>query len=416
MVPLKVLSVSISDGGGGAAIGAYRLHQGLRRSGVQSEMLVLRKVTKDPSVHRLSSHLNLWGRMQRRAGDLFLRRDLRMHPRKRKSGHWSLNLYPYPMAAVINSFAADIVHLHWVGDNFLPIRELRKIRAPIIWTLRDMWAFTGGCHYAGNCVNFREGCGNCPQLVGAAADDISARVNREKQHAWSKSPLTIVAISTWLADCARQSSLLKNRRIEVIGNPIDPTAFKPLDRVVARSAFNLPPEKKLILFGAVGGISDPRKGFAHLREALEDVTDSQELELVTFGAEAPEDLALDLPCHQIGRLQDEVSLSLLYSACDVYVLPTLQEALGKTLMEALACGTPCVTFDGSGASDVVQHQQSGYVARSGDSLDLFTGIEWVLAQSWSRQGLHEGIVERYGVEGICEQYVRLYRSVLGENR
>ena len=380
---------------------------------MQSEMLVWRKVSDDPTVHRLSSRLNLGARALRRLGALRLRRDLKIYPRKRESGHWSFNLYYYPMAAVINSFAADIVHLHWVGDNFLPIREVPKIRAPIVWTLRDMWAFTGGCHYADDCLNYRDGCGNCPQLRYGARRDISWRVNRRKQRSWSRRPLTIVALSEWLAECALQSTLFKDKRIEVIGNPIDPQAFKPLDRFDARRAFNLPQEKRLILFGAVGGTGDPRKGYAYLQAALHNVSDSRALEVVTFGSDSQEDLALALPSHQIGRLQDEVSLSLLYSACDVYVLPTLQEAQGKTLMEALACGTPCVTFDGSGASDVVQHRENGYLARSKDSADLLTGIEWVLAQSWSRQALHEGIVDRYGVEHICERYILLYRSVLG---
>ena len=325
-----------------------------------------------------------------------------------------MNQFGYPMADVINAFAADIVHLHWVGDNFLPIAELAKIEAPIVWTLRDMWPFTGGCHYAGDCDKYRGGCGNCPQLVTGAADDISAHVSRQKQRAWSNVPMTLVCISRWLADCARESALLKDQRIEVIGNPIDTTIFKPLDKALARRAFNLPGDKKLVLFGAVGGASDRRKGFSYLAEALDAVADEANIEVVLFGAEQDQDLQLGLPTHQVGRLTDEVSLSLLYSACDVYVLPTLQEALGNTLLEALACGTPCVTFAGSGATDIVQHQVSGYAARLKDSADLMRGIDWVLAQSWSRQELHQSVAKRYGESVISAQYIRLYRSLLGD--
>ena len=121
-----------------------------------------------------------------------------------------------------------------------------------------------------------------------------------------------------------------------------------------------------------------------------------------------------MPSHQVGRLQDEVSLSLLYSACDVYVLPTVQEALGNTLIEALASGTPCVTFAGSGASDIVLHQQNGYVARLKDSADLLAGIEWVLAQQWSPTELHREIIARYGEGQIAGQYIHLYQSLLGD--
>ena len=409
---MKVLHLSISDGGGGAAMGAYRLHCGLRQAGVESEMLVLRKVTEDPSVHRLSDRLNRWERAQRRLAERRHQRRLGGFPRVMGSGHWSLNLFNYPIASVINSFGSDIVQLHWVGDNFLPIGQLAKIRAPIVWTLRDMWAFSGGCHYAGDCVNYQVACGNCPQLVTSSANDISARVHSRKRRAWSSLPLTIVTISEWLADCARTSSILGDRRIEIIGNPIDPRVFKPLDREVSRRAFNLPLDKKLILFGAIGGTSDRRKGFRYLAGALGKLNKEEPVELVVFGSARKEAIDVGLPAHQVGRLQDEVSLSALYSACDIYAHPATQEALGKTLMEALACGTPCVTFVGTGPNDMVEHQVDGYLARMKDRADLAAGIEWTLAQTWAREALQARILARYGVEHISEQYIRLYDSLV----
>ncbi len=377
-------------------------------------MLVLRKVTEDPSVHRLSDALNRWERAQRRLAERRHQRRLSGVPRAPGSGHWSLNQFSYSIADAINAFAADIVQLHWVGDNFLPIGQLARIRAPIVWTLRDMWAFSGGCHYAGDCLQYRAHCGDCPQLVKASAGDISARVQAEKRRAWSGLPLTIVTISEWLADCARASSLLGDRRIEVIGNPIDSRVFKPLDRAAARQAFNLPLGKQLILFGAIGGTSDPRKGFPYLAEALTMLPNDGRSELVLFGSARYEEIDVGRPVHQVGRLHDEISLSALYSACDVYVHPATQEALGKTLMEALACGTPCVAFAGTGPDDMVAHRLDGYLARMKDSADLAAGLEWTLAQSWSREALHRRIVARYGVERISEQYVRLYESLASD--
>ena len=226
--------------------------------------------------------------------------------------------------------------------------------------------------------------------------------------------MTAVALSNWLADCARDSVLFKDKRVEVIGNPIDPKLYKPLDRAESRRAFNLPLDKQLILFGAVGGTSDKRKGFRYLRKALEGIS-AKDVELVIFGSPQREELKLGITTHQVGRLQDDVSLSLLYSAADVYVLPTLQEALGNTLVEALACGTPCVTFAGSGAADVVRHRRTGYVARLRDSADLLAGIEWVLAQSWSRDELHDCIIARYGSGQVASQAIKLYQSLLGDN-
>ena len=178
---MKVLFVSESDRIGGAAIATHRLHTALRQEGVDSEMLVLRKVTADPTVHRLASYLNRWRRIPRRLGAARHRSLLAKNPRTDDGGYWSLNLFGYPIADVINSFGADIVHLNWVGDNYLPIGEVAKIKSPIVWTLHDMWAFTGGCHYAGDCIGYRNSCGNCPQLLAAAVDDLSVRVMRDKR-------------------------------------------------------------------------------------------------------------------------------------------------------------------------------------------------------------------------------------------
>lgn len=411
---MRVLSVSATDRAGGAGIGAYRLHQSLQRAGVHSEMLVLYKVTADPAVHRLMPHLNRWGRSRRRLAERRHNQRLRTNPRRPEAGYWSLNQFSYPIAESINAFGADVVHLHWIGDNYLPIGEVAKISAPVVWTLRDMWSFTGGCHYAGDCGQYREGCGRCPQLAAGSVGDISAKVNREKRGAWSNLPLTIVCLSQWLADCARESAIFKDRRIEVIGNPIDPQVFKPLDRRVARRAFNLPSDKKLILFGAIGGTGDRRKGFRYLRDALRAIKSESGVDLVVFGGENEQDLGTDLLTHHIGRLEDEASLCLLYSACDIYVLPSVQDTFPKTVIEALASGTPCVTFDGSGPADLIRHQQNGYVARLRDVGDLLAGIEWVLSRSWSAEELHCDIIARYGERQIAARYLRVYRSLLGD--
>lgn len=411
---MKVLHVATSDRSGGAAIAAYRLHQALRRAGVESEMLVLRKVTADPTVHRLATFLNRWGRARRRLAEYRHHRRLTRNPRLAESGHWSLNQFSYPVAEAINAFGAQIVHLHWLGDNFIPIGEIAKIKVPIVWTLHDMWALTGGCHYTGDCSRFSASCGNCPQLATRVANDISHFVSSEKQRAWSRTPMVIVCQSRWLAQCARSSAVIKDKRIEVIGNPLDPNIFKPLDKAAARQAFNLPAGKQLILFGAIGGTRDPRKGYACLHDALAGISGDSRAELVVFGGEYPLDLQLPLPVHQVGQLRDEISLSLLYGACDVYVLPTLQEAFGNTLAEALACGAPCVTFDGSGAVDIVRHQQNGYVAKLRDSVDLLRGIKWTLEQTWSREQLHEDIITRYGDEQVAQQVIALYHSLPGK--
>lgn len=414
---MNVLTVAATDRIGGAGIAAYRTHRALLEAGIAAEMLVWRKTTADPSVHPLATRLSLLARAQRKFAARRHRSLLESHPRLGGGAYWSLNLVGYPVASVINGFDADIVHLHWVADNYVPIQQLASIRAPLVWTLHDMWAFSGGCHYAGDCRRFAETCGDCPQLARPKPDDISARVNKQKRKAWAQVPLTVVCPSRWLADCARQSAVLRNKRIEVIANPIDTRAFKPLDRREARYAFNLPLDKKLVLFGADAGTADPRKGFAYLREALSGIAERAGVELVIFGAGNEDNdsaIDFDVPMRRTGKLHDSVSLNLLYSACDVFVLPTLQDNLPNTLMEALACGTPCVAFDAGGVGDLLQHQENGYLAQLADAADLRRGIEWSLAQEWWPQRIHQQAVERYGAGRISKQYVRLYQSILGD--
>lgn len=414
---MKVLTVAATDRIGGAGIAAYRTHQALLDAGITAEMLVWRKTSSDPSVHRLATRLSLPARAGRKLAARRHQSLLESNPRLPGGAYWSLNLYGYAIAPVIKSFDADIAHLHWVGDNFLPIQQLASIKQPLVWTLHDMWAFTGGCHYAGDCMRFVETCGNCPQLVDGRRDDISARVNKQKRSAWAQLPLTLVCPSRWLADCAGQSAVLRNKRIEVIANPIDTRAFKPLDRREARVAFNLPLDKKLVLFGAADGTADPRKGFAYLREALSAFAESDGVELVIFGADNEDNggsIDLNAPMRRTGMLRDNVSLNLLYSACDVFVLPSLQDNLPNTLLEALACGTPCVAFDTGGIGDLLQHQENGYLAQLADAADLRRGIEWSLAQEWQPERIHQQVAERYAADRISEQYIKLYQSILGD--
>ena len=272
-----------------------------------------------------------------------------------------------------------------------------------------MWAFTGGCHYSGDCKAYQTGCGNCPQLITPQPNDISRQIIQQKIQTWSDHPMTIVCPSQWLADCVKDSQALGNKNVEVIPNGIDTTHFKPIDKTSARQAFNLPEDKKLVLFGAFGGTEDPRKGFTYLRDALKLLPEDSNIELVVFGSDQPEKLDVILPVHHIGRLQDNISMMLLYSACDVFVLPSSQDNLPNTLLESLACGTPCVAFNAGGVSDIIQHQENGYLAQFKDTDDLAQGIQWTLEQVFSAATIHQHIVEQYHLPTIAKRYIQLYQ-------
>jgi glycosyltransferase involved in cell wall biosynthesis len=313
----------------------------------------------------------------------------------------------------------DIVHLHWPGDGFTRVRTLARLNRPLVWTLHDMWAFTGGCHYSGGCMRYTDACGACPQLGSTRENDLSRNVWKRKRDDWRNLKLTIVTPSRWLAECVQRSSLFRDAVVHVIPNGIDTATFRPYERALARDIFRLPQERKLILFGALEADSDARKGFHYLHAAAAQLADDPALELVMFGNRRTPDESWPLPVHAIGVLDDDRLLALLYSACDVFVAPSQEDNLPNTVLEALACGTPCVAFNIGGLPDMITHQHNGYLATPFDEADLAAGIRFVLEDADHHHALaaaaRERAVEQFALDKIATRYRNLYETVLAQN-
>ena len=415
---MKILHLNTYDISGGAARAAYRIHKGLRGIGMDSKMLVQTKLSDDKTVIGTESKI--------KKGFAKLRPTLDSAAKKLFAGVSKTIFSPawLPFSDIpsqIKSIAPDIVHLHWICGGMLRIEDLTRINKPIIWTLHDMWAFTGGCHYSDDCGRFQQDCGNCPQLNRNTKNDLSRSILRRKKKAWEGLDITVVTPSNWLAECAKNSSLFKGRRIEVIHNGLALNLFNPIDKTIAREIWDLPIDKKLILFGAMSATSDRRKGFDLLYEGLKQlaVKWSDNTELVVFGSSEPENPPdFGLPVHYLGRLHDDVSLALLYSAADVMVVPSRQEAFGQTASESLPCGTPVVTFGATGLLDIVDHKLNGYLAKPFDTSDLAAGIDWVLSDENRHKELcikaREKAVACFDIEKVAGQYAELYRKSLNE--
>jgi glycosyltransferase involved in cell wall biosynthesis len=260
------------------------------------------------------------------------------------NGPFCAAFLPDRLSAQVAGTVPDIVHLHWVA-RMMRLETLQSLNVPIVWTMHDSWAFTGGCYLPSDCTRYEESCGNCPVLGSDRENDLSRRIWKRKLKAWHDLDLTIIAPSRWMAECAKASSLFRNTRVEVIPNGLDVQSYKPFDKHAAREHFSLPHDKKLILFGAKGATSDRNKGFYLYTEALREltvITKSDLVELVFFGSSEPDKLSdLGFKVHSLGWQNDDIKLAQLYSAADVFVLPSIQESLGYTVMEAMACGTPC---------------------------------------------------------------------------
>jgi len=327
--------------------------------------------------------------------------------------------------------------LHWVAGGMLRPADIPKLagkrRRPIVWTLRDMWPFTGGCHYAGECQAYQTVCGQCPALGSTKARDLAYQGWRNKQSALrnislTNISLTIVPLSHWLADCARQSSLFAHQSIQVIPNAVDTAVYRPIDQAIARDLLNLPKAKKLILFGALSPTADRRKGFRYLREALHQLAshpNHAHFEVVIFGADKPtKDPDMGLPATFLGRLHDDTTLALAYAAADVMVMPSIQDNFAKTTIEAMACGTPVVGFNSTGFKDCVVHKHNGYAATSFDAADLAKGIAWVLSegvgdaavdcnrQERLSQNARQTVEAKFSVTHQAKQYKRLYQQLI----
>lgn len=410
---MKILHLVAGELNGGAARGAYWLHTALRESGIDSRILGNARNTQGyehvESVTRTASG-KLKLAILRRIG----KAPVRLY-RGRQAVDFNTGFDGFDISRHPAYVTADLVHLHWV-NGLVGMRTLRKIQKPVLWTLRDMWPMTGGCHQSLGCERYRAACGKCPQLGSHRERDLSSLVISRKRKSLPQQ-LHVIGQSRWLSECARQSPLLGKFPIATIGNGIDTQAFTPSEKTVARQVLGLGEERKVILVGAQD-VASPYKGFDLFLESLEKL-DKDAVQVMLFGKQTvsiPE--SLGIPSTNLGFLADTISLRLAYSAADVFVAPSRADAFGKTLVEAMACGTPVVCFDATGPKDIVKHQIDGYRAEPFLAPDLASGIDWVLGrapddyqQLCDNARMHAE--RKFDSRVIAEQYAALYREMLG---
>jgi glycosyltransferase involved in cell wall biosynthesis len=411
---MKILLLNTSDLEGGAARAAYRLHKGLQKIGIPSQMLVQSKISDDNTV--ISPNSSLEQEMMH-LKTILEGLPLKFYPSRQRT-NYSLQWLPELISQKIEAIAPDIVNLHWINGGYLRLETIAKFNKPIVWTLHDMWAFTGGCHYTQDCDRYTQSCGACPQLNSKSDWDLSRWIWQRKKRAWKNLNLTIVTPSQWLAKCAQSSPLLVKSRIEVIPNGLDLNVYKPVDKSLAKNLLGLPDNKRIILFGSLWATSDLRKGFHLLLPALQQLSklpNSDNIEIAIFGASRPKDPPdFGFKTHYLGRLNDDLSLSLLYAAVDVFVAPSLQDNLPNTVMEALACATPCVAFKIGGMSDLIEHQQNGYLAQPFITEDFAGGIAWILENSERYGKLCKRAREKAEREFSIELQANRYKTLFHE--
>ena len=411
---MKIIIVNFSDKKGGASRAAKRLHDALLGEQVDSTMFVLDKNGDEFTIITPQNYTRkITAKIQTILNPLPLRN-------KKIESPFSVSFSPsFNIVNAINKQKADIVHLHWVNAGMLRIEDLAKINAPIVWSLHDMWPFTGGCHYADSCELYKENCGTCPVLNSAKENDLSRSIFKRKNKTYSKiTNLTIVGLSNWLQGCAKSSTLFKNRTIVNLPNPINTKIYKPIDKEKARAFFGLTNEKKYILFGAMFATSDVRKGFKKLKDAF-DFLENKQIELLVFGSEKPEkEQNFGFKTHYLGKINEDSKLKKLYNAANVMVVPSLQENLSNVIMESLSCATPVVAFNIGGNKDLINHKKNGYLAEPLNSKDLALGIDWVLNSKdtdFLSKSARLKVLENFDNSVVAKKYKSLYGEIINKS-
>jgi len=409
---MNILIVNTSDIHGGAAIAAFRLMNALLREGENVKMLVRDKQSDHTAViaagSKLQNRLNFY--LER--GVIFLRNGFtKQHLFDISIANRGLSITDLPAFR-----EADVIHLHWINQGMLSLDEIGRIIASgrkIVWTMHDMWPFTGICHHAAGCNRYERSCGECPWLRSPSRNDLSRQLFLAKQAVYARGGIRFVACSNWLRELAAKSPLTAGHQVVSIPNPIDTAVYTPMDKREARHRLNLPEDKKIVLFAAVKA-SDRRKGMDYLVEASRIMAQQHDDILFLIAGNDGEELGkhLSLPARSLGYVAPQ-DMPGVYNAADLFVTPSLQENLPNTIMEAMACGTPCVGFHTGGIPEMISHGTNGYVAAYRAADDLAEGILRILfgndAGLFSSEARRK-VVEEYSQEKIAQRYRQLYAN------
>ena len=424
---MRVLIVNTSERTGGAAVAAHRLMDALNNHGIKATMLVGDRTGGTPQTSSLTV-VSLKGRWRQQWHFLWERLVIFLHLHLRKKHLFELDIANAGTDITrLRVFQeADVIHLHWINQGLLSLDGIRKILRsgkPVVWTMHDIWPATSICHLTLGCDKFKTACHHCKYLPGGgSAGDLSARVWHRKKNTLKGQSVTFVACSRWLEGEARQSALLTEQKITNIPNPIDTYIYKVGDKKEARQQLGLPQDKQILLFVSQR-VTNRNKGMDYLIEAcqllVKNYPDMQgQTGIAILGGHAEEVSGL-LPfeTYPLGYVSDERHIAEIYNAADVFVLPSLSENLPNTIMEAMACGVPCVGFKVGGIPEEIDHQKNGYVAAYRDAQDLARGLRWILAEA-DYEALSRAAVTKvkrcYSQQSVALRYTEVYNEAIAQ--
>lgn len=411
---MKILHINSSISTGGAAKAAYRLHKALLNLEHQSFFLHQNLSLSNEILLGPKTNLDKFLALVNPVLDRLITRFFS----DSKSNVFSLsNTSLHRLDNVITTIKPDIIHLHWINDGMLKIEQLKKLNIPIVWTTHDIWPVTGGCHQALGCIKYTSTCKECPQTKNILPIDLTHHLFKRKKNIYNNIDLTFISPSSWMLKIIRQSSLTSKNNCVKIANGVDLSVFKPIDKNLARSVLNIKNNKKIILFGAFNPFKNTNKGIDIALKAINEISNEiDNIELMIFG-----DNDNSIPSYpnfrirNMGVIQDEIALSILYSAADITLSTSTSESFGLTALESIACGTPVVCFNNSGMVDIIDHLSNGYTAEYPNDKDIKNGIEWILTTSDYQKismNARAKAIKLFDINNIATQHISLYQSLL----
>jgi glycosyltransferase involved in cell wall biosynthesis len=422
---MKIVHVSTDDFYGGAARAAYRLVRGLRQIGHDCRMVVKKKKSHDGFVIPVGPESDSAVPTEEILYQYFYHFYLLPRRTELSNTPYSFPGPGYDLSGLKPIKEADVIHLHWICDfQSLPtIKALLALGKPVVWTLHDQWAFTGGCHYTSGCENYLAKCNHCPQLLDDEYGGCLASF-QDKQHLFERYPVTIVTPSKWMADCCRKSRILGKNRIEVIPNSLETDVFSPLSKEAAKKSLGIGANVSTVLFCAEYG-GEKRKGFHKLIEAINHcksdpgflrAVEENRIRLICIGHPGSLTETLDLQVTSLGYVESEQELRRAYSAADLFILPSLEDNLPNTILEALSCATPVIAFDAGGIGEAIEEGVTGFLVARGDSQQMAQTIAAAIGDPQKLQRMsHEcrrSAVEKFALGLQARSMLDLYREQL----
>ncbi len=403
---IKVLHIIGGSPDSGVYKGAHILHKALLDLKIESKILndtpILQKTKTEENLILFN---NTYLKKYFRKINIFFEKIIKSLYLPIPRSTYTLGFFGYDLTKFDEYKNSDIIHIHWLSEGFINFRTLVKSKKPIIWTMRDMWPFTGGSHYTMDFINYEN-------------SSISNFIQKIKKKSF-KNNIKFIAISDWLKNKAQKSKVLEDKNIIRIYNNINLKDFKIIEKKLARSNLDIKTKKHVILYGAQNPQST-RKGWSIFLETIKKL-DKKKYFILIFGSFWSQQLLDDVGIEykNLGFINDKTKLNMIYSSADFFIFSSIQDSFGKTWAEALACETPVICFKNTGASEFVEHKFNGYVCDGFDSEKLKEGIEW-LSNEMKYEKLRTNCINKkildIDASIIAQKYIEIYSDAINNQK